>query len=179
MFICVRRSVFRSLGSLLLAGCVSIACSSSDSSDSSGSSGSSGSSSDGGLSLDASFLTGTWLSGCDVIDTSSAKYCTTFSGTDGYASRTMFFAGSTTCTGTSTTVPGSGTYTLAGPASTPSEATKVDIVIEGAGARFSILARDGDTLKFGKEDGTQNGTSDAQRYQRYMADPHTKGTCPF
>lgn len=91
----------------------------------------------------------------------------------------MFFAASTTCTGASTIVPGSGTYTLAGPATTPSEATKVDLVIQGAGARFSILARAGDTLKFGKEDATHDGSSEAQRYARYMADPHTRGSCPF
>jgi len=44
---------------------------------------------------------------------------------------------------------------------------------------FLILARDGATLKFGKEDGAHNGTSDAQRYQSYMAALHIKGTCPF
>jgi len=91
----------------------------------------------------------------------------------------MFFAASASCTGASTIIPGSGTYALAGPATTPSEATKMDVVIQGFGARFSILARDGATLKFGKEDEAHNGSSDAQRYQRYMADPHTKGTCPF
>jgi hypothetical protein len=62
---------------------------------------------------------------------------------------------------------------------TPSDATKVDLVIQGFGSRFSILARSGADLKFGKEDATHDGSSEAQRYVRYMADPHVKGACPF
>ena len=185
MLMHLRQSNSLSLGSVLLLGCLSIACGSSDPSVDGGTLVDSGLLVDsgtlvgGGMLLDATFLTGTWLSGCDIIGSSSAKYCATFSGTDGYASRTMFFAASTTCTGASMIIPGSGTYALAGRATTPSEATKVDVVIQGAGALFSILARDGATLKFGKEDGAHNGTSDAQRYQIYMAAPYIKGTCPF
>ena len=38
-------------------------------------------------------------------------------------------AGSAICSGASNLVPGTGTYTLAGGASTPSDATKVNLVI--------------------------------------------------
>jgi len=132
-----------------------------------------------GTSLDASFLNGTWLSGCDAIGASSARYCTTFSGADGFATRTMFYAASATCSGTSNVVDGSGTYALAGAATIPAGATKVNLVLGGFGPRFSILARDGANLEFGKEDETHDGSTDAQRYARFMADSHTKGTCPF
>lgn len=144
-----------------------------------GPAGDGGSSSGGTGVVDASFVTGTWLSGCDVLGADSAKYCTTFSGADGYASRTQFFPGNTTCSGSATPVVGMGTYALAGAASAPSDATKMDIVIVGFGPRFSILARDGANLKFGKEDATHDGSSEAQRYARFMVDAHVKGTCPF
>lgn len=132
-----------------------------------------------GSVLDASFLGGTWVSGCDVIGGTSARYCTTFSGDDGFATRTMFYAASTSCSGASSIFPGAGTYALAGPATEPAGATNVNLVLDGFGARFSILARDGANLKFGKEDETHDGSSEAQRYVRFMAESHTKGTCPF
>ncbi len=133
----------------------------------------------GGSALDASFLDGTWLSGCDTIGATSAEYCTTFSGADGFATRTRFYAASAACSGASNVVTGAGTYALVGAATTPADATKVNLVLTDFGSRFSILARDGAKLKFGKEDATHDGSSDAQRYARFMAESHTKGTCPF
>ncbi|MDP3277208.1 MAG: hypothetical protein Q8Q09_18610 [Deltaproteobacteria bacterium] len=129
--------------------------------------------------LNAAFLAGTWVSGCDVIGETSARYCTTFSGVDGFATRTMFFSASVTCSGASNIIPGSGTYALAGAASSPADATNVNLVLDGFGSRFSILGRDGDALRFGKEDPMHNGSSPAQRYVRFMAESHTKSACPF
>lgn len=133
----------------------------------------------GVATVDSAFLNGTWVSGCDAIGTTSAKYCTTFSGNNSYASRTMFFAASTTCNGASNVISGAGTYTLAGPATSPSGATNVDVVINGFGMRFSILARDGAKLKVGKEDATHDGSVLAQRYVAYMIEAHSKAACPF
>ena len=130
-------------------------------------------------SLDASFLNGTWVSGCDTIGATSAQYCTTFSGTDGFATRTMFYSASAACSGASSVVSGAGTYRLAGAATTPAGATKMDLVLAGFGMRFSVLARDGANLKFGKEDETHDGSTEEQRYARFMVEPQTKRTCPF
>ncbi len=109
----------------------------------------------------------------------AAQYCTTFSGTDGFATRTMFYSTSAACSGASSVVSGAGTYRLVGAATTPADATKMNLVLSGFGMRFSILARDGANLKLGKEDETHDGFTEEQRYARFMAESQTKRTCPF